>query len=134
MLFLICLIYKREEVVYLFKIGDLVTCKVKQRYAVTDYNKPLIVEKLGNPKIGVRTLFGDRDLFWLNIDNLRLMNENEIFHYGDNVLIEYFNQKERATFLEYRDYSILVKRLNGDLVTIPSYWILNRADEGGIYV
>lgn len=112
----------------------MVTCKVKQRYAVTDYNKPLRVERLGSDKVGVRTLFGDRDLFWLKVDNLRLMNENEILHYGDNVLIEYFNQKERATFLEYRDYSILVKRLNGDLVTIPSYWILNRADEGGIYV
>lgn len=118
----------------MFKIGDLVTCKVKQRYAVTDYNKPLIVEKLGSNNIGVRTLFGDRDLFWLSVNNLRLMNENEILHYGDIVLIEYFNHKERATFLEYHDYSILVKRFNGDLVTIPSYWILGRADEGGIYV
>lgn len=112
----------------------MVTCKVKQRYAVTDYNKPLIVEKLGNSKIGVRTLFGGRDLFWLNVDNLRLMGENEILHNGDIVLIEYFNHKERATFLEYRDYSILVERLNGDIVTIPSYWILDRADNGGIYV
>lgn len=120
--------------VYLFKIGDLVTCKVKQRYAVTDYNKPLIVEKLGNPKIAVRTLFGDRDLFWLNVDNLRLMGENEILHNGDIVLIEYFNHKEKATFLEYRDYSILVERLNGDIVTIPSYWILDIAGNGGIYV
>lgn len=120
--------------VYLFNIGDLVTCKVKQIYAVTDYNKPLIVEKSGNPKIGVRTLFGDRDLFWVNAENLRLMNEREILHHGDIVLIEYFNHKERATFLEYRDYSILVKRLNGNLVTIPSYWILGRADKGGIYV
>lgn len=117
----------------MFKIGDLVTCKVKQRYAVTDYNKPLIVEKLGNPKIGVRTLFGDRDLFWLNVDNLRLMGENEILHSGDIVTIEYFNHKEKAIFLEYRDYSVLVKRLNGDMVTIPSYWVLNGA-EGGIYV
>lgn len=117
----------------MFKIGDLVTCKVKQRYAVTDYNKPLIVEKLGNPKIGVRTLFGDRDLFWLNVDNLRLMGENEILHSGDIVIIEYFNNKEKAIFLEYRDYYVLVKRLNGDMVTIPSYWILNGA-EGGIYV
>ena len=111
----------------------MVTCKVKQRYAVTDYNKPLIVEKLGNPKIGVRTLFGDRDLFWLKVDNLRLMNENEILHHGEIVTIEYYKHREKATFLEYRDYSILVKRLNGDLVTIPSYWILNSAG-GGIYV
>lgn len=82
MLFLICLIYKREEVVYLFKIGDLVTCKVKRRYAVADYNKPLRVEKLGSVKVGVRTLFGDRDLLWLNPDNLRFMSEKEIFKNG----------------------------------------------------
>ena len=73
-------------------------------------------------------------MFWLNVDNLRLMGENEILHNGDIVLIEYFNHKERATFLEYRDYSILVERLNGDIVTIPSYWILDIAGNGGIYV
>lgn len=118
----------------MFNVGDLVTCKVKNRYAITDYNKPLRVEKLGSVKVGVRALFGDRDLFWLNPDNLRFMSEKEIFKNGEPVTIEYFNNKERATFLEYRDYSVLVERLNGDMVTIPSYWILNRAGEGGIYV
>lgn len=117
----------------MFKIGDLVTCTLKGQYYVTDYNKPLRVERLGSNKIGVRTLFGDRDLFWLSVNNLRLMNENEILHSGDIVTIEYFNHKEKAIFLEYRDYSVLVKRLNGDMVTIPSYWVLNGA-EGGIYV
>ena len=112
----------------------MVTCKFKGIYSVTDYNKPLRVEKLGSNKIGVRSLFGDRDLFWLSVNNLRLMNEKEILHSGDIVTIEYFNHKEKATFIEYRDYSVLVERLNGDMVTIPSYWILNRADEGGIYV
>lgn len=120
--------------VYLFNVGDLVTCKVKRRYAVTDYNKPLRVEKLGSVKVGVRTLFGDRDLFWLNPDNLRFMSEKEIFKNGEPVTIEYYNNKERATFLEYCDYSILVERLNGDIVNIPSYWILDRAGNGGIYV
>lgn len=118
----------------MFKIGDLVTCKFKDIHSVTDYNKPLRVERLGFNKIGVRTLFGDRDLFWLSVNNLRLMNENEILRCGDNVTIEYYNHKEKAIFLEYRDYSVLVKRLNGDMVTIPSYWILDRADNGGIYV
>ena len=120
--------------VYLFKIGDLVTCKLKGRYAVTDYNKPLRVEKLGSHDVGVRTLFGDRDFFWLNADNLRLMGENEILKNGDIVTIEYFGRKEKAIFQEYRDYSVLVKRLNGDLVTISSSWLLNSADGVGVYV
>lgn len=134
MLFLICLIYKKEEVVYLFKIGDLVTCRYKGIHSVTDYNKPLRVVKLGSNNVGVRTLFGDNDLFWLSYDHLRMMDEKEILRGGDIVTIKYFNHEEKAIFLEYRDYSVRVKRLNEDEVTIPSYWILNRAGDGGIYV
>lgn len=118
----------------MFNIGDFVTCRYKGIYSVTDYNKPLRVEKLATNKVGVRTLFGDRDFFWLNTNNLRLMEEREILKNGEPVTIEYFNHKEKATFLEYRDYSVLVERLNGDMITIPSYWVLNRAGEGGIYV
>lgn len=118
----------------MFNVGDLVTCKVKGRYSVTDYNKPLRVERLRSITVGVRTLFGDRDLFWLNPDNLRFMSEKEILKHGESIIIEYYNHRERATFIEYRDYSVLVERLNGDMVTIPSYWVLNRVYEGGIYV
>lgn len=128
----------------MFKVGDLVTAKEYNSYAVTDKGKPCEVIAIGSNRIHVKCLWGVGEKYWVYPHKFRLMDKNEIFKPGQKLIAE-FNVVEPLkklknnkcnkimTFVEYRTYGVRVRSEEGEYLTLSTHSVKGVV-KGGLYI
>lgn len=120
----------------MFKVGDLVTAKEYNHYAVTDRGKPCEVVEVSQSRIKVKCLWGQGEKFWVNPPIFRPMSEDEIFKPGQKIIVDMLideGHTEIATFMEYREYGVRVRDSNDNYITL-SMNSVKGVVKGGLYI
>lgn len=123
----------------MFKVGDLVTAKEYNSYAITDKGKPCEVVLIGQSRIKVKCLWGEEEKFWVYHDKLRLMDKSEIFKPGQKLIKESpkkargNNSEEIVTFIGYSTYGVKVETSTGHYITLSMHSVKGVV-KGGLHV
>lgn len=123
----------------MFKVGDLVTAKEFNRYAVTDRGKPLEVVNCNHNRMRVKCLWNNDEEYIVEIANFRPMSYDEILKPGQKVIIDAFkdakgkSSTEIATFLGYRTYGAGVKFNSGNSIVVLMHSVKGVV-KGGLYI
>lgn len=118
----------------MFKIGQLVTCKEFGRYSVTDKGKPLRVIGITFTQLKVECLWDFGDIYWVNKDLMRPMDEKEVLKEGQILKIIADDEVVTATFSNYCDYGIRVILENGLPYTLEMKYIVHSNIKVGLHV
>lgn len=120
----------------MFKEGQLVTAKEYNYYYVTDRGKPCYVVWYSHSRMRVKCLWDCVEEYTVNTDMFRPMSEDEIFKPGQKLIVDMFigeGHTEIATFMEYKDYGVMVRDSKGDYITLSMHSVKGVV-KGGLYI
>lgn len=128
----------------MFKVGDLVTAKEYNSYAITDKGKPCEIVAVSISRIKVKCLWGEGEKFWVYPEKFRPMSKDEIFKPGQKLIAEFNvvkpfvtlkNNKcpKTVTFVGYRTYGVKVRDDNGEYLVLSMHSVKGVV-KGGLHV
>lgn len=120
----------------MFKVGQLVTAKEYNSYAITDKGKPCEVIAIGSSRIRVKCLWGEGEKYWVYTHKFRLMDESEILQPGQKLIVSSVIgglHTEIVTFMEYKDYGVRVRDSEGSYITLSMHSVKG-VTKGGLYI
>ena len=120
----------------MFKVGELVTAKKYNSYAVTDKGKPCEVVWCNPNRMRVQCLWNEGEEYTVNTAMFRPMSEDEIFKPGQKLIVNSVIgglHTEIATFMEYKDYGVKVRDSEGNYITLSMHSVKGVV-KGGLYI
>jgi len=115
----------------MFKIGQLVTVKDGNNYAITSPGKPLEIVGSESPgRIIVKCLWDWGAEYSLSKDRIRPMKQSEVLRKGQKVVIKMGRGVESVIFQRYVDYGTVFLFPNGQEYRLDTFTIVYKGGAG----